>query len=73
MLLKSYGLAFRERREASGIRQGDVAEAAGVARPMLSEMETGKRVCDQATYQRLIAALESCVAERDAAYETMRG
>ncbi|MCB1033389.1 MAG: helix-turn-helix transcriptional regulator [Acidobacteria bacterium] len=61
------GEALRSLRRERGLRQADVAEAAGITSPMLSAYETGKQRPSFATIDKILAALNSDARDLTAA------
>lgn len=51
------GTLIRDRREAVGLKQGDLASISGVDQGNLSKIERGNSVATLETYLRLCAAL----------------
>jgi transcriptional regulator with XRE-family HTH domain len=62
-LLKELGKRIRVLREAGGMKQSDLAEALGLNRSHLSEIETGKRAPGLMTLQIIARGLGTSMAE----------
>jgi y4mF family transcriptional regulator len=57
-----FGAAVRAERKARHFTQSELAERAGVGRPWLSELETGKRTAEIGRALKVVAALNLAVA-----------
>jgi transcriptional regulator with XRE-family HTH domain len=64
-LLQALGRALRWLRDSRGLRQYQVAEAAGVTKAMLSAYETGRQKPSLDTLERLLEALGCDLADLD--------
>jgi HTH-type transcriptional regulator/antitoxin HipB len=54
---RAFGAAVRRAREDLGMTQADLAARAGVGRPWLSELETGKRTAELGRALLVLSAL----------------
>jgi transcriptional regulator with XRE-family HTH domain len=54
---KAVGAAIRKKRKALGLDQADVAAAAGIKGPYLSELERGSRNWNKALFDRVVSAM----------------
>lgn len=59
------GAALRDARKARGLRQEDLALAAGVGRRFVGELEAGKPTVQLAGTLRVAAALGLCILLED--------
>lgn len=59
------GSIIRSRRRALGLRQEDLALAAGTGRRLISEMERGKGTAEVAAVLRVLQALGLSLAVQD--------
>lgn len=57
------GLFIGRKRDAYGMSQGALAKAAGISRPYLSQIESGKRDASEEVFTRLMLHLGSPYAE----------
>ncbi len=58
---KAFGSAVRRARKDQGFTQVELAARAGVGRPWLSELETGKRTAELGRALSVLAALDLAV------------
>lgn len=58
---KGFGAAVRHARKAQGLSQVELAARAGVGRPWLSELETGKRTVELGRALSVLSALDLAV------------
>mgnify|MGYP003382131556 CR=1 FL=1 len=58
---KAFGSALRHARKSQGLSQAELAQRAGVGRPWLSELETGKRTAELGRALTVLAALDLAV------------
>jgi len=59
---RAFGSAVRRARNDRGLSQVELAARAGVGRPWLSELETGKRTAELGRALSVLAALDLAVA-----------
>jgi len=59
---KAFGAAIRRARKDRGLSQVELAARAGVGRPWLSELETGKRTAELGRALSVLSALDLAVA-----------
>lgn len=59
---KAFGSAVRRARKERGLSQAELAARAGVGRPWLSELETGKRTAELGRALSVLSALDLAVA-----------
>ena len=59
---KAFGSAVRRARNEQGLTQAELAQRAGVGRPWLSELETGKRTVELGRALSVVSALGLAVA-----------
>lgn len=59
---KAFGSAIRRARKDRGLSQVELAALAGVGRPWLSELETGKRTAELGRALSVLSALDLAVA-----------
>jgi HTH-type transcriptional regulator/antitoxin HipB len=59
---KVFGSAVRRARKEQGLSQAELAARAGVGRPWLSELETGKRTAELGRALSVLSALDLAVA-----------
>lgn len=59
---KAFGSAVRRARKERGLSQVELAARAGVGRPWLSELETGKRTAELGRALSVLSALDLAVA-----------
>jgi len=59
---KAFGAAVRQARTERGLSQVELAGRAGVGRPWLSELETGKRTVELGRALSVLSALDLAVA-----------
>lgn len=57
----AFGSAIRRERRDRGLSQADLAKRAGVGRPWLSELETGKRTAELGRALLVLSALDLAV------------
>lgn len=55
---RAFGAAIRRARKDRGLSQAELAAMAGVGRPWLSELETGKRTAELGKALSVLGALE---------------
>ena len=58
-----FGYALKDRREALGLTQEELAERAGIHRTYLSDVERGTRNISLLNIERLSSALEMTISE----------
>ncbi len=58
---KAFGSAVRRRRTDQGLSQVELAARAGVGRPWLSELETGKRTAELGRALSVLSALDLAI------------
>jgi HTH-type transcriptional regulator/antitoxin HipB len=58
---KAFGSAVRRVRKDRGLSQAELAARAGVGRPWLSELETGKRTAELGRALSVLSALDLAV------------
>ncbi len=58
---KSFGAAVRRARKDRGLSQVELARRAGVGRPWLSELETGKRTAELGRALSVLSALDLAI------------
>lgn len=58
---KAFGSAVRRARKNQGLSQAELAALAGVGRPWLSELETGKRTAELGRALLVLSALDLAV------------
>lgn len=58
---KAFGSAIRRARKDQGLSQVELAARAGVGRPWLSELETGKRTAELGRALSVLSALDLAV------------
>jgi HTH-type transcriptional regulator/antitoxin HipB len=58
---KAFGSAVRRARKDQGLSQVELAARAGVGRPWLSELETGKRTAELGRALSVLSALDLAV------------
>lgn len=58
---RAFGSAVRRARKEQGLSQVELAKRAGVGRPWLSELETGKRTAELGRALSVLSALELAV------------
>lgn len=58
---KAFGAAVRRARKEQGLSQAELAARAGVGRPWLSELETGKRTAELGRALSVVSALDLAV------------
>ena len=58
---KGFGSAIRRARKDKGLSQAELAARAGVGRPWLSELETGKRTAELGRALAVVSALDLAV------------
>ncbi len=58
---KAFGAALRRARKDQGLSQVELAARAGVGRPWLSELETGKRTAELGRALSVLSALDLAV------------
>lgn len=59
---KAFGSAVRRARKERGLSQAELAARAGVGRPWLSELETGKRTAELGRALSVVSALGLAVS-----------
>lgn len=59
---KAFGAAVRRARKDLGMSQAELAGRAGVGRPWLSELETGKRTVELGRVLAVLSALDLAVS-----------
>ena len=59
---RDLGAAIRRERQERGLSQADLAALAGVGRPWLSEVESGKRTAEIGRVLLVVSALDLAVA-----------
>jgi transcriptional regulator with XRE-family HTH domain len=59
---KAFGAAVRRARKDGGMSQTELAVKAGVGRPWLSELETGKRTVELGRVLSVLSSLDLAVA-----------
>lgn len=59
---KAFGSAVRRARNDQGLTQAELARLAGVGRPWLSELETGKRTAELGRALSVVSALGLAIA-----------
>ncbi len=58
---KAFGSAVRRARKVQGLSQVELAARAGVGRPWLSELETGKRTAELGRALLVLSALDLAI------------
>jgi y4mF family transcriptional regulator len=58
---KAFGSAVRRARKDQGLSQVELAQRAGVGRPWLSELETGKRTAELGRALSVLSALDLAI------------
>lgn len=58
---RAFGSAVRRARKERGLSQAELAARAGVGRPWLSELETGKRTAELGRALSVLSALDLAV------------
>ncbi len=58
---RAFGAAIRGARKDRGLSQAELASRAGVGRPWLSELETGKRTVELGRVLLVLAALDLAI------------
>ncbi len=58
---KAFGSAIRRARKDQGLSQVELAQRAGVGRPWLSELETGKRTAELGRALSVLSALDLAI------------
>ena len=58
---RAFGAAIRGARKDQGLSQTELARRAGVGRPWLSELETGKRTVELGRVLLVLAALDLAI------------
>ena len=59
---RAFGAAVRSARKSRGLSQTELAAKAGVGRPWLSELETGKRTVELGRVLSVLSALDLALA-----------
>lgn len=59
---RAFGSAVRRARKERGLSQVELAARAGVGRPWLSELETGKRTAELGRALSVLSALDLAIA-----------
>lgn len=59
---RAFGSAVRRARKERGLTQAELAARAGVGRPWLSELETGKRTAELGRALAVLSALDLAVS-----------
>ncbi len=59
---RAFGEAVRRARKDRGMSQAELANAAGVGRPWLSELETGKRTVELGRVLLVLNAMDLAIA-----------
>lgn len=58
---RAFGFAVRRARKDQGLSQAELAARAGVGRPWLSELETGKRTAELGRALSVLSALDLAI------------